>query len=155
MCKSDFIVENWKRGRTELRIIGSTRFCVFSALSSYWQDIATSMSDFAVQKDEREVTVELTPQKYRGGERDLWVYSQSGEEFTLWVGFYGGSERIVGDFDFRFFLINFDDTGTVASYEQLSAKGRAATMFVAAPSSANYPLENAAAYRCIRVQRRN
>jgi hypothetical protein len=84
------------------------------------EEIATAMSDFAMETDEGEVRVKLTPQKYRGG--DWWLYAQTREEFQ-WT-FSTGIEAVASrDVDYRFLLIKFDNNGIVAGYELSSSEG--------------------------------
>jgi len=89
------------------------------------EEIDTAMSDFAMETDEGEVRVKLTPQKYRGG--DWWLYAQTREE-TKWFIIYGwpgagGDAGTIGDVDYRFLLIKFDNKGIVAGYKLLSSEG--------------------------------
>jgi len=84
------------------------------------EEIATAMSDFAMETDEGEVKVTLTPQKYRGG--DWWLYAQTREEL-VWVVLAGTDVEVIGDVDYRFLLIKFDNNGIVAGYELSSSEG--------------------------------
>ena len=89
------------------------------------EEIATAMSAFPMEKDEAEVWVKLTPQKFRGG--DWWLYAQTREELQWFiaVGGYGGGGGvdISPDVDYRFLLIKFDKNGIVAGYELSSSEG--------------------------------
>ncbi len=84
------------------------------------EEIATAMSDFAMETDEGEVRVKLTPQKYRGG--DWWLYAQTREELQ-WTVLAGTDAEVIGDVDYRFLLIKFDNNGIVAGYELSSSDG--------------------------------
>ena len=84
------------------------------------EEIATAMSDFPMKTDEGEVRVKLTPQKYRGG--DWWLYAQTREEL-VWVVLAGTDAEVIGDVDYRFLLIKFDNNGIVAGYELSSSEG--------------------------------
>ncbi len=84
------------------------------------EEIATAMSDFPMKTDEGEVRVKLTPQKYRGG--DWWLYARTREELQ-WTVSGGMDGEIIGDVDYRFLLIKFDNNGIVAGYELSSSEG--------------------------------
>ncbi len=84
------------------------------------EEIATAMSDFPIETDEGEVRVKLTPQKYRGG--DWWLYEQTREELA-WFVLAGMDAEEIGDVDYRFLLIKFDNNGIVAGYELSSSEG--------------------------------
>ncbi len=84
------------------------------------EEIATAMSDFAIETDEGEVRVKLTPQKYRGG--DWWLYARTREELA-WIVLAGMDAEEIGDVDYRFLLIKFDNNGIVAGYELSSSEG--------------------------------
>ncbi len=84
------------------------------------EEIATAMSDFPMKTDEGEVRVKLTPQKYRGG--DWWLYARTREELQ-WVVLAGTDAEEIGDVDYRFLLIKFDNNGIVAGYELSSSEG--------------------------------
>jgi len=85
------------------------------------EEIATTMSDFLMETDEGEVRVNLTPQKFRGG--DWWLYAQAREEFKWTID--GPDEDLTfGDVDYRFLLIKFDNNGVVADYELSTSEGR-------------------------------
>ncbi len=84
------------------------------------EEIATAMSDFPMEKDEGEVRVTLTPQKYRGG--DWWLYAQTREELK-WLMIGPQDVGTIGDVDYRFLLIKFDNNGVVAEYELSSSEG--------------------------------
>ena len=93
------------------------------------EEIATAMSVFPMKTDEGEVRVKWTPQKYRGG--DWWLYAQTREElkwfFIYMIPSYGGGGGgdfgTIGDVDYRFLLIKFDNNGVVAEYELSSSEG--------------------------------
>ena len=79
------------------------------------EQVATVMSNFRVDSDEGEVTVELDPHTFRGG--DWWLFAQTREEFQ-WV--YADVSRYsdtYGDVDYHFLLIKFDEHGVVSDYE--------------------------------------
>ena len=84
------------------------------------EEIATTMSDFPMETDEGEVRVKLTPQKYRGG--DWWLYAQTREELK-WLMIGPQDVGTIGDVDYRFLLIKFDNNGVVAEYELSSSEG--------------------------------
>jgi len=84
------------------------------------EEIATAMSDFAMKTHEGEVRLKLTPQKYRGG--DWWLYARTREE-RKWLVSGGMDGEIIGDVDYRFLLIKFDNNGIVAGYELSSSEG--------------------------------
>ncbi len=84
------------------------------------EEIATAMSDFPMKTDEGEVRVKLTPQKYRGG--DWWLYARAREELQ-WTVLAGTDAEEIGDVDYRFLLIKFDNNGIVAGYELSSSDG--------------------------------
>ncbi len=87
------------------------------------EEIATAMSAFPMEKDEGEVWVKLTPQKFRGG--DWWLYAQTREELQWFIaggGYGGGGVDISPDVDYRFLLIKFDKNGIVAGYELSSSE---------------------------------
>ena len=84
------------------------------------EEIATAMSDFPMEKDEGEVRVKLTPKKYRGG--DWWLYAQTREELK-WLMIGPQDVGTIGDVDYRFLLIKFDNNGVVAEYELSSSEG--------------------------------
>ncbi len=84
------------------------------------EEIATAMLDFAMKTHEGEVRLKLTPQKYRGG--DWWLYARTREE-RKWLVTGGMDGEIIGDVDYRFLLIKFDNNGIVAGYELSSSEG--------------------------------
>ncbi len=84
------------------------------------EEIATAMSDFPMKTDEGEVRVKLTPKKYRGG--DWWLYARTREELQ-WTVLAGTDAEVIGDVDYRFLLIKFDNNGIVAGYELSSSEG--------------------------------
>ncbi len=87
------------------------------------QEIANAMSDFPMKTDKGDVRVNLTPQKYRGG--DWWLYAKTREELQWqWIVFHEDvDEGTIGDVDYRFLLIKFDNNGIVAGYELSSSEG--------------------------------
>ena len=84
------------------------------------EEIATAMSDFAMETDDGEVRVNLTPQKFRDG--DWWLYAQTREELK-WLMIGPQDVGTIGDVDYRFLLIKFDNNGVVAEYELSSSEG--------------------------------
>ena len=88
------------------------------------EEIDTAMSDFAMEKDEGEARVKLTPIKFRDG--DWWLYTQTRKE-TKWliaaISPGGAAADTFGDADYRFLLIKFDNNGVVAGYELSSSEG--------------------------------
>lgn len=92
------------------------------------EDFATAMSEFAIGEDKGEAISELTPIKFKDG--DWWLYAQIRKE-TKWayavVGAYGGeggaAAGTIGDVDFRFLLIKFDNSGLVGDYQISSSEG--------------------------------
>ena len=89
-------------------------------------EIDSTMSDFPMETDEGDVRVNLTPQKFRGG--DWWLYAQTRKE-SKWVilavpvSTTTSSVIPIGDFDYRFLLIKFDSNGIVSDYELSSSEG--------------------------------
>jgi len=90
------------------------------------EEISTAMSDFAIKHDGGELTVKLTPQRFRDG--DWWLYAQTRKE-TKWFVIYGlpcggcADAGTVGDVDYRLLLIKFDNNGIVAEYALSSSEG--------------------------------
>ncbi len=126
ICLSACIIIPVERGDEELFKVEQLTFIEIG--KSTKAEITTAMSDFAMEKDEGEVRVKLTPMKFRGG--DWWLYAQTRKE-TKWAyaivaaGPYGGGADAgtFGDVDYRFLLIKFDNNGVVAGYELSSSEG--------------------------------
>jgi hypothetical protein len=123
ICLSACIIIPVERGDEEL--FKDERLTFIEVGKSTKEEIATAMSDFAMEKDEGEVSVKLTPKKFRDG--DWWLYTQSRKEAKWFfaAAAYGRADygTIGGDVDYRFLLIKFDNNGVVAGYELSSSEG--------------------------------
>ncbi len=102
------------------------------------EQVATAMSNFKIHTDEGEVTVKLNPQKFRGGDR--WLYAQDREELQLVFGAYGGGGGTLGDVDYHFLLIKFDEDGVVSDYKVSSIEGDGCNRDGVCKGSVNYML---------------
>jgi hypothetical protein len=89
------------------------------------EQLAQAMLNFPINTDEGEIRVKLYPLKFRGG--DWWLYEQSREELQwIWgaASPYGpAGSGIVGDFDFQFLLIKFNENNVVQTYEVSTHEG--------------------------------
>ncbi len=123
ICLSACIIIPVERGDEEL--FKDERLTFIEIGKSTKEESATAMSDFAMEKDEGEVSVKLTPKKFRDG--DWWLYTQSRKEAKWFfaAAAYGRADygTIGGDVDYRFLLIKFDNNGVVAGYELSSSEG--------------------------------
>jgi len=101
------------------------------------EEIATTMSDFPMETYEGKVRVNLTPQKFRGG--DWWLYAQVRKEAKWDVATVGGSFKY-GDVDHRFLLIKYDNNGIVADYELSASKGTGCNKYGICVAGSHYNL---------------
>ena len=104
-------------------------------------EIDTAMSDFPMETDRGRVRVKLTPLEFRDG--DWWLYAQIREELK-WGWIIAFPEEVdfstIGDVDYRFLLIKFDNNGIVSGYELSSSEGSGCNPFGVCVRESRYML---------------
>ena len=120
---SSCIILPYEYGHKEL--FNEERLAFISIGKTTKEEIANTMSDLGMAQEEDEIRRDLVPMKFRDGH--WWLYGQVRKEakwaYLMLVPYGGGDAGTIGDIDYRFLLIKFNNKDVVADYELSSSEG--------------------------------